>query len=219
MKELTELVELAKKATSGKWIADSGEGWDAIISQQDMANANFIIGEFIGPDSKANKEFVSAANPETILAIAEAFRALQQERDELLHKLAELEKQKPVLYALRFKNSRGQPEKLINENCLFRDKEKAAAYGLGGNYVTQESGKIEWVPDPALNPEVIPLFTRPAPAINLAELVPDEALRELDGVIDWIKGLPIPTNSATKWLIKMSDLRDAILCNIEEQSQ
>jgi len=114
MEKLNELVELAKKATSGKWIADSGEGWDAIISQQDMVNGNFIVGEFIGPDSKANKDFVLAASPENILAIAEAFRALEQraeaaeakletavravdnldaERNALRAKLEELEKQ------------------------------------------------------------------------------------------------------------------------------
>lgn len=65
----------------------------------------------------------------------------------------------PVLYALRFKNHHGQPDKLINENCLFRSREKALQYGKGGNYVTQPSGKIEWVPDSSLDPEVVPLFT------------------------------------------------------------
>lgn len=65
----------------------------------------------------------------------------------------------PVLYALRFKNHHGQPDKLINENCLFRSREKASQYGKGGNYVTQPSGKIEWVPDSSLDPEVVPLFT------------------------------------------------------------
>lgn len=65
----------------------------------------------------------------------------------------------PVLYALRFKNHHGQPDKLINENCLFRSREKASQYGKGGNYVTQPSGKIVWVPDSSLDPEVVPLFT------------------------------------------------------------
>ena len=65
----------------------------------------------------------------------------------------------PVLYALRFKNHHGQPEQLINENCLFRSREKASQYGKGGNYVTQANGKIERVPNPSLDPEVVPLFT------------------------------------------------------------
>jgi len=106
-------------------------------------------------------------------AVTERLAALKHRAEAAEAKLAEMEKQEPVLYALRFKNSRGEPEQLINENCLFRDREKAAAYGLGGNFVTQQSGKIAWVPNPSLNPEVIPLFTRPAPAMNLAELVPE----------------------------------------------
>lgn len=65
----------------------------------------------------------------------------------------------PVLYALRFKNHHGQPDKLINENCLFRSREKASQYGKGGNYVTQNDGRIEWVRNPSLDPEVVPLFT------------------------------------------------------------
>lgn len=68
----------------------------------------------------------------------------------------------PVLYALRFKNHHGQPDKLINENCLFRSHEKASQYGKGGNYVTQASGKIEWVPNPQLDPEVVPLYSAPS---------------------------------------------------------
>lgn len=108
MEKLNELVELAKKATSGEWIADSGEGWDAIISQQDMVNGNFIVGEFIGPDSKANKDFVLAASPENTLAIAEAFRALEQRAEAAEAKLAELEKQaseqKPFMYGIMTAN-------------------------------------------------------------------------------------------------------------------
>ncbi|KAA5932363.1 MULTISPECIES: hypothetical protein [unclassified Pantoea] len=176
MEKLNELVELAKKATSGKWIADSGEGWDAIISQQDMVNGNFIISEFIGPDSKANKDFVLAASPENILAIAEAFRALEQRAEaaeadnrkllktiyeekgvalrivDKLHaaeaKLAELEKQEPVAYT-------GAEELKVMQQGTYADM-----------FTPHDSYKSD--------PQWIPLFIRPAPAINLAELVPRE---------------------------------------------
>lgn len=117
-----------------------------------------------------------------IESIAEAFRALEQEKKAAEAKLAELEKQEPVGYTY----NRG-----INCEIVVADLNDDCPCGVD-------------------------LFTRPAPAINLAELVPDNALREIDGVIDWINGLPIPTRSATKWLIKMSDLRAAILRNIEE---
>ena len=70
----------------------------------------------------------------------------------------------PVLYALRFKNLQGVPYKEINDNCLFSSYDKARAYGRGGNYVTQLDGKIKWVPNADLDPEVIPLFTAAQPS-------------------------------------------------------
>lgn len=150
MEKLNELVELAKKATSGKWIADSGEGWDAIISQQDMVNGNFIVGEFIGPDSKANKDFVLAASPENILAIAEAFRALEQRAEAAEAKLAELEKQEPR-YQVQKVPSYGRESLWID----VASREEAETNELHG---------YRWRM----------VYDAPAPAINLAELVPDE---------------------------------------------
>lgn len=152
MEKLNELADLANKATKGAWVADSGEGWDAIISQQDMVNSNFIIGEFIGPDSKANKDFVLAVSPENILAIAEEFRALEREVQKNLDgalawqqraeaaeaKLAELEKQEPAGYAVkRFDN--GKFGSWLNS--------KGLAKGDDDYYV-------------------VPLFERPAPAVS-----------------------------------------------------
>lgn len=55
-----------------------------------------------------------------------------------------------------------------------------------------------------------PLFTRPAPAINLAELVPDEMPNGGSGS---------PTDSVTHWCDGYNSCRAAILRNIEEQSQ
>jgi len=175
MEKLNTLVDLAKKATSGEWIADSGEGWNAIISQKDMVNNNFIIGEFIGPDSTVNKDFVLAASPENILAIAEAFRALEQRAEAAEAKLAEQERQKPVAWQC---NAHGLMQT--------EDKEQAARWIKKG-----------W--------KVWALFTRPAPAINPAELVPVEGFLEdsSDGsMLTWQRG----------W----NACRAAILRNIEE---
>lgn len=115
---------------------------------------------------------------------------LARECNAFEEKLAELQKQDPVGY--------------VSHSSLRMAAEGHMGYISNHQVADFEGGYV---------------YARPAPAINLAELVPDYALRELDGVIDWIKGLPIPTNSATKWLIKMSDLRDTILRKIEEQSQ
>ena len=208
-----------------------------------MKELNDLVG--LTDEAIASSIYSVKAKVSDILAIDEAFRALEQRaeaterahsRESLQHidsleslrdwkqraeaaeeKVAELQKQEPVLYALRFKNSRGQPEKLINENCLFRDKEKAAAYGLGGNYVTQESGKMEWVPNPALNPEVIPLFTRPAPAVSLADLVPDDISgKSLSYIADKFQ---VDISQAQFILAGFNYHRAAIIRNIEEKSK
>ncbi len=76
----------------------------------------------------------------TILAIAEAFRALEQRAEAAEAKLAELEKQDPRGFI-----DVGTPEDEINI--------------LTQNKILKTD---------------IPLFTRPAPAINLAELVPNK---------------------------------------------
>lgn len=78
--------------------------------------------------------------PETILAIAKAFRALEHRAEAAEAHLAELAKQKPA--AQFYKSDHG-------------------------NVFNTLDG---WNPVEGVNE----LFTRPAPAINLAELVPDE---------------------------------------------
>lgn len=151
MEKLNELVELAKKATSGKWIADSGEGWNAIVSQQDMVNGNFIISEFIGPDSKANKDFVLAANPDNILAIAEAFRALEKRAEAAEAKLAVLGSMVPVYqYESGIYNEENGETDWYWDDC---DKGFYEQYDVSRRRI---------------------LFTRPGPAVSLAELVPGE---------------------------------------------
>lgn len=79
----------AQSASAGEWIKESGDGWEAICSADDQANGNFIIGHFEGPDAQANREFVQAANPDTVLALLDELEAaerqsgyLREQRDE-----------------------------------------------------------------------------------------------------------------------------------------
>lgn len=72
-------------ASAGEWIKDSGDGWEAICSANDQANGNFIIAHFEGPDAQANREFMQAANPDTVLALLDALEAAEK-------RIAELEK-------------------------------------------------------------------------------------------------------------------------------
>ncbi|MCC3240647.1 ead/Ea22-like family protein [Enterobacter cloacae complex sp. 2021EL-01169] len=65
----------AQLASSGKWIKESGDGWEAICSSDDQANSGFIIAHFEGPDAKENREFIQAANPTTVLALLDELEA------------------------------------------------------------------------------------------------------------------------------------------------
>lgn len=79
----------SRAASAGKWIKESGDGWEAICSSDDQANGNFIIAHFEGPDAEANREFVQVANPDTVLALLDELEAaerqsgyLREQRDE-----------------------------------------------------------------------------------------------------------------------------------------
>ncbi len=100
MTDITELAPAmkaaAEKASSGDWVKESGDGWDATCSNDDQANSGFIIANFIGPDSAANREFVQLANPANVLALVEALEKAQSANNSapaILRQLAE-EKQK-----------------------------------------------------------------------------------------------------------------------------
>lgn len=79
--DITELAPAmkaaAEKASSGDWVKESGDGWDATCSNDDQANSGFIIANFIGPDSAANREFVQLANPANVKRLVEALEKAQ----------------------------------------------------------------------------------------------------------------------------------------------
>lgn len=85
----------AQLASSGKWIKESGDGWEAICSSDDQANSGFIIAHFEGPDAKENREFIQAANPATVLALLDELDAKETENEsmalELLNRSGEIE--------------------------------------------------------------------------------------------------------------------------------
>ncbi|MEH5097492.1 ead/Ea22-like family protein [Atlantibacter hermannii] len=67
--QLAQLREVARSASAGDWIKESGDGWEAVSSSDDQANGGFIIAHFEGPDAKANREFMQAATPNVVLAL------------------------------------------------------------------------------------------------------------------------------------------------------
>jgi len=95
MTDITELAQTlkaaAEKASGGDWVTESGDGWDATCSNDDQANSGFIIANFIGPDSAANREFVQLANPANVKRLVEVLEKAQQRIAELDIKNCELD--------------------------------------------------------------------------------------------------------------------------------
>lgn len=114
----------------------------------------------------APKQAISV-KPETILAIAEAFRSLEQRAEAAEAKLAELEKQaseqKPFLYGIMTANGDAHFE----DFCISSDP------GLLEDVIWEWNNTLA---DNEPKNRVVALFTRPAPAVSLVELVPQQSL-------------------------------------------
>ncbi|HIA2943214.1 TPA: ead/Ea22-like family protein [Escherichia coli] len=70
----------AENATPGEWCSDDYYG---VIADAGL-NANYYIASCSGPDNRANKRFIAAANPATVLAVLD-------EREAQNKRIAELE--------------------------------------------------------------------------------------------------------------------------------
>ena len=64
----------AENATPGEWCADDYHG---VIADAGL-NANYYIASCSGPDNRANKRFIAAANPATVLALLDELERNQQ---------------------------------------------------------------------------------------------------------------------------------------------
>ena len=94
----------------------------------------------------------------------------------------------PVAYGLIFRNMDGVLNNYINTNTVFATREKAEGYGKGGNYEERSDGGLEWVPNAALDPVVIPLYSHAQQPV-----VPDEIKKRLPEIMR--------TGKANRWEI------------------
>lgn len=252
MKELNDLVDLAQMATAGGWTTDLR---GSVVAVDDQANSGFIICSAGGCDKSHNAAFIAAANPAAILAIAEAFRALEQQLSEVrqynfeyAQREQELEQRAEAAEA-SLKLSNEHAEKFEREMYLMMDKAEAAeakratAERAIDNLDAERSAmrakltelekqepvgtvsiSMDWnthrnIATVNMRPDLVvaemkngyELFTRPTPAVSLAELVPDEMTLDSDTGAVTESGHV----QAVKW---WNACRTAILRNIEEQS-
>ncbi|HFF5772085.1 TPA: ead/Ea22-like family protein, partial [Escherichia coli] len=63
----------AENATPGEWCTDDY----GVIANAGL-NANYYIASCSGPDNRANKRFIAAANPATVLALLDERERNQQ---------------------------------------------------------------------------------------------------------------------------------------------
>lgn len=179
MEKLNELAEQAK------FVADwHGSDWSSALCQdKDGKQAHEIICEsrgeaVISTGSNSNEaswlcDYLELCSPENILAIAEAFRALEQEVQKNLDgalawqqraeaaeaKLAELERQEPVAWHF----------------YQWRESPKGWDWYLTRAFASEPNNSDGW--------RSVALFTRPAPAAHRVpegwKLVPVEITQEM----------------------------------------
>ncbi|HGC3864263.1 TPA: ead/Ea22-like family protein [Escherichia coli] len=101
----------AENATPGEWYADDYHG---VIADAGL-NANYYIASCSGPDNRANKRFIAAANPATVLALLDELEAAEKRNAELQ-----------------------------SENAYIRNRYKELDLLIGKNILVMQAAIIEW---------------------------------------------------------------------------
>ncbi|EFB9708064.1 TPA: ead/Ea22-like family protein [Escherichia coli] len=117
----------AENATPGEWCSDDYYG---VIADAGL-NANYYIASCSGPDNRANKRFIAAANPATVLAVLD-------EREAQSKRIAELETN---LAALAAENA--ELNKFIVQSCYVFDGEQDE---LSDAYICATDGGMPQTP-------------------------------------------------------------------------
>ncbi|EGJ4498019.1 ead/Ea22-like family protein [Escherichia coli] len=116
----------AENATPGEWCSDDY----GLIADAGL-NANYYIASCSGPDNRANKRFIAAANPATVLAVLD-------EREAQSKRIAELETN---LAALAAENA--GLNKFIAQSCYVFDGEQDE---LSDAYICAIDGRMPQTP-------------------------------------------------------------------------
>ncbi|EJD2963180.1 ead/Ea22-like family protein [Salmonella enterica] len=116
----------AENATPGEWCSDDY----GLIADAGL-NANYYIASCSGPDNRANKRFIAAANPATVLALLD-------EREAKSKRIAELETN---LAALAAENA--GLNKFIVQSCYVFDGEQDE---LSDAYICAIDGRMPQIP-------------------------------------------------------------------------
>ncbi|WP_334645172.1 ead/Ea22-like family protein [Escherichia marmotae] len=120
----------AENATPGEWCSDDYYG---VIADAGL-NANYYIASCSGPDNRANKRFIAAANPATVLALLDELEAQSKRIAELEEKAA------PDSFGIIGENIRTQDNRITSDPmfCVYQKREIV----VDADY---DYGRIVWV--------------------------------------------------------------------------
>lgn len=104
----------AENATPGEWCSDDY----GLIADAGL-NANYYIASCSGPDNRANKRFIAAANPATVLALLDELEAQSKRIAELEEKAA------PDSFGIIGENIRTQDNRITSDPmfCVYQKRE------------------------------------------------------------------------------------------------
>jgi hypothetical protein len=226
MKELNELFELAKEISSKQWFLNADE---EVIAVDNDAGPDDSGEAFIGCAANIQlANYIAAASPENILAISEAFRALEQRAEAAEAECSRLNRESQNLSSQLGQCDRERRVALSKLAGLVKQK-PVGTVSIAMDWNTHRNvATVNMRPDLVVSEmkDGDELFTRPAPAVSLAELVPDESALA-DKHIEWLSTLQRPMFSDEDWeeltLYTWLAFRDSarvqraeILRNIEE---
>ncbi|EFI8169864.1 ead/Ea22-like family protein [Escherichia coli] len=103
------LREAAEKATPGEWCTDDY----GVIANAGL-NANYYIASCSGPDNRANKRFIAAANPATVLALLD-----ERERNQQYIKSRDQENEDIALTVGKLRVELEAAKSKLNEQCEY----------------------------------------------------------------------------------------------------
>ena len=118
----------AENATPGEWCSDDYYG---VIADAGL-NANYYIASCSGPDNRANKRFIAAANPAAVLAVLDEREAQNKRIAELEVNLAALAAENAVI-----KSAIPEPRDIEDDNDNMDDVSLAEDFGF--------NHAIEWM--------------------------------------------------------------------------
>lgn len=123
---IAEMKAAAESATGDQWVRESGEGWDAICSDDDQLNGGFIVAEFQGPEAQANRIFSQSSSPTNVLALIAALEQSQQQNKEIIDESTESTNELARIIQREIKLRRAAEKRVAElESTLELEREKS----------------------------------------------------------------------------------------------